>query len=307
MVVRASTGLNKCYSPGQQLWVDVGELIRDQVADSDGHTLPADTMTGSYELRDLDHATVGQLYEGKLVIDKTYGHASYGCGTCCGMERPTLNPSPFGGPPGIDNEDFIYSTEQCTGFVDDVTYYGYAWSSSNTGVATLPNSTLHTVATGAATGNAAINLQGTTRAPLCPQRTWGPQQPVTVAAPYQVEPIATDSQGIADCPAGSSGWIRNVTNQVQYSNGSAFAFAGLTAADTLSIGSRHDLGGGTATGSATTTGDGSFPDTYSVCSAACPQSTGETDALQSWTLNGSPLPHSNSIVYKCSSISDDGH
>jgi len=27
------------------------------------HTLPPATMTGSYELRDLDHATVGQLYE----------------------------------------------------------------------------------------------------------------------------------------------------------------------------------------------------------------------------------------------------
>jgi hypothetical protein len=127
----------------------------------------------------------------------------------------------------------------------------------------------------------------------------GGSQPITVATPYRLEPIATDSQGIANCPAGSAGWIRNVTNLVQYSNCSAFAFAGLTAPDLLIIGSRHDLGGGTATGSATTTGDGSFsPDTYSVCSTARPQSTGETDALQSWTLNGSPLPHSNSVVYK---------
>ena len=37
--------LEKMLLPGQQLWVDVGELIRDQVADTDGHTLPADTMT----------------------------------------------------------------------------------------------------------------------------------------------------------------------------------------------------------------------------------------------------------------------
>jgi hypothetical protein len=47
--------------------------------DSEGNTVPVDTMTG-YELRDLDHAYVGQLYEGKLVVDKTYGHAAYGCG-----------------------------------------------------------------------------------------------------------------------------------------------------------------------------------------------------------------------------------
>jgi hypothetical protein len=39
-------------------------------------------------LRDLDHAYVGQLYEGKLVIDKTYGHAAYGCMICCGHNPP---------------------------------------------------------------------------------------------------------------------------------------------------------------------------------------------------------------------------
>jgi hypothetical protein len=297
--------LEKMLSPGQQLWVDVGELIREQVADSDGHTLPADTMTGSYELRDLDHATVGHLYEGKLVIDKTYGHASYGCGSCCGYDGVVFDPITFGGPPGIDNADFIHANDTCAGDVEDVTGSAYGWGSTDTAVATLPNSTLHTVAVGTATGNAAVQLEWA-HPPKCPTQTFPPQQSVTVATPYQVEPIATDSQGVADCPAGSSGWIRNVTNQVQYSNGSAFAFAGLTAADILTIGSRHDLGSGTATGSETTTGDGSFPDTYSVCSTACP-STGETDALQSWSLNGSPLPRSNNVVYKCSSISIDGY
>ena len=94
--------IEKMLAPGQQLWLDVGRLVHDQVPDSDGRTLPPDTMMGSYELRDLDHATVGQLYEGKLIIDKTYGHASYGCGTCCGDGVPTLLPNPFGGPPGIE-------------------------------------------------------------------------------------------------------------------------------------------------------------------------------------------------------------
>jgi hypothetical protein len=60
----------KMLAPGQQLWLDVSHLIHDQVADSDGNTVPPDTMSGSYELRDLDHGYVGQLYEGKLVIDK---------------------------------------------------------------------------------------------------------------------------------------------------------------------------------------------------------------------------------------------
>jgi len=47
-------------SPGQQLWLDVGRAIAIKSGSMATHC-PA-TMTGSYELRDLDHATVGQLY-----------------------------------------------------------------------------------------------------------------------------------------------------------------------------------------------------------------------------------------------------
>jgi hypothetical protein len=120
--------LEKMLPPGQLLWVDVGHLIHDQIADSDGNTLAPDIMTGSYELRDLDHQTVGQLYEGKLVIDKTYGHAAYGCATCCGYSPPTLPPNPFGGPPGINNDDVMPSTEQCGGDLVDLADDAYNWN-----------------------------------------------------------------------------------------------------------------------------------------------------------------------------------
>jgi hypothetical protein len=60
--------------------------------------------------------------------------------------------------------------------------------------------------------------------------------------PYQIELIATDSQGPADCSSGYAGWVRNVTNQVQYQTGAAFAVSGLTVADTLKVGSPSQLG-----------------------------------------------------------------
>jgi hypothetical protein len=175
--------IERMLSPGQQLWLDVGHLIRDQIPDSDGHTIPLDTMSGSYELSDLDHATVGQLYEGKLVIDKTYGHASYGCANCCGYTLAYFDPSTFGGPPGMDYGDVIDSTEQCGGEIENVTGDAYDWNSSDTAVATLPNSTLHTIAVGGATGNATVTLQGTHPAPRCPQVTYGPAQPISVHCP----------------------------------------------------------------------------------------------------------------------------
>jgi hypothetical protein len=172
--------IEKTLSPDQRLWVDVGQLIRNQNPDSNGHVIPPETTAGSYEIRDLDHATVGLLYEGKLVIDKTYGHASYGCASCCGYKNPSLLPNPFAGPTGIDNLDVIQAEEQCGGYIDDVTGGGYSWSSSNTLVATLPTRTLHTVAIGSATGSAHISLQALGPAPRCPMQVHIPSQPVQV-------------------------------------------------------------------------------------------------------------------------------
>lgn len=175
--------MEKMLSPGQQLWLDVGHRVHDQVPDSDGHTLPPDTMTGSYELRDLDHAYVGQLYEGKLVIDKTYGHAAYGCGSCCGYAAPfDLDPDPFAGPPGIDYQDSIYATDTCAGDREDVTGSGIDWASSDTAVATLPTRTLHTVAVGSATGSALARVQWA-HPPACPTQNFGTSQGIGVQKP----------------------------------------------------------------------------------------------------------------------------
>jgi len=186
--------------PGQQLWLDVGHLVRDQVPDSGGHTLPVATMTGSYELRDLDHQLVGQLYEGKLVIDKTYGHASYGCGGCCGYTVPEMDPGTFTGGPDVDNDDSIYSTESCGGGNVDVTDAAYDWASSDTAVALLPSPTLHTVAPGTASGSADLELPWDDPRAGCPTQIFTPvQNPITVvcAVPtnYSQTSGSGDSQG----------------------------------------------------------------------------------------------------------------
>jgi hypothetical protein len=174
--------MEKMLASGQQLWLDLGHLIHDQVADSDGNTLPPDTMSGSYELRDLDHAYVGELYEGKLVIDKTYGHAAYGCGSCCGYNAVEMSPGTFDGPPGIDNSDYIYATDGCAGGQVDVTGDGYGWGTTDSSVATLPNSTLHTVGVGSTKGSALAELQFQ-HPPSCPDEVFEPQQSVRVQAP----------------------------------------------------------------------------------------------------------------------------
>jgi hypothetical protein len=219
--------MEKMLSPGQQLWFDVGHLVHDQVPDSDGHVLPLDTMTGSYELRDLDHATLGQLYEGKLVIDKTYGHAAYGCGSCCGYDGVAFDPGSFDGPPDIDNQDFIHANDTCSGTVDDVTGSGYDWSSSDTAVATLPTSMLHTVAGGKATGSNFTKLQWA-HPPSCPAQIFSPQQPVQVQTPKYFGPTGYEPIS-CDCEAGQVGaGCIEVQYQVLDQNGNPMQMSGIT-------------------------------------------------------------------------------
>jgi len=138
-------------SPGQQIWLNLGEVLRNQVPDSDGKTIPPDVMFGSYELRDLDHPVLGLLYEGKLIVDKTYGHASYGCAHCCGYTTGKMAPTPTNSPPNIDNQDTYQAYNACTSRWDDFDYAFSPWS-SNTAVATFNGALIaHTVAAGTAT------------------------------------------------------------------------------------------------------------------------------------------------------------
>jgi hypothetical protein len=122
-----------------------------------------------------------------------------------------LDPNPFGGPPGIDNSDFIYANDSCSGTKDDVTVSGYGWASSNTGVATLPTRTLHTVAVGTAKGSALAKLQWA-HPPSCPNTVFGPQQPVVVAS-VSCSPSSVTRGGTTTCtatgPTGStfSNWM----------------------------------------------------------------------------------------------------
>jgi hypothetical protein len=45
--------VEQTLQPDEQMWIDVGKLIREHVADKNGKTLPPDLTMGSYEFRDL--------------------------------------------------------------------------------------------------------------------------------------------------------------------------------------------------------------------------------------------------------------
>jgi len=126
---KSSYTIEKQLEPGQQIWADVGDIIRSQIPDKNGKTIPRDVTMGTYELRDLDHIGVGYLYEGKLVIDKSWGHGYYGCAGC-GYEGQQLLPNPFSGGVGTQGNNTAESEDMCSNSWVDVTSETYDWAST---------------------------------------------------------------------------------------------------------------------------------------------------------------------------------
>src|SRR5437667_8628081 len=105
-----------------------------------------------------------------------------------------------------------------------------------------------------------------------------------------------------------AGWSRSVTAQLRDQYGSNYSVAGLSMADPLSPGTPNDLGVSSASyGPFPTNASGQWPDTYFVCSTACPASPGSSSVLQYWTHNSIAMQHVNAVVYKCTSITIDGY
>jgi hypothetical protein len=136
------------------------------------------------------------------------------------------------------------------------------------------------------------------------------QTPGSVA---YVTTLGSQSLNAAACTAlGASGqgYRRDVTLQLYDTNSprQPIKVSGITVVDTLTPGTPNALGLGLgSTGSTTTNVYGQWPDTYFVCSAVCPASTGQSNISQSWKANGRSLPTTNAIIDKCGSITIDGN
>ena len=107
--------LEQTLQPDEQMWIDVGKLIREQTADKNGKTLPANLTSGSYEFRDLTDHAIGSLFEGKVIYDKTYGHVTYGCALCCALNNPFFSYTPLNVPLGSTAENWVNAVRSCDG------------------------------------------------------------------------------------------------------------------------------------------------------------------------------------------------
>jgi hypothetical protein len=150
--------VEQALQPDEQMWIDVGKLIRQRLPDKNGRVLPSDLSSGSYEFRDLSSHPGGTLFEGKVIYEKTYGHAVYGCNECCYYGPGVwLVFDPLGIPllGGAQNGVVSYD---CNGTLTDVSGYFFGgWSTVDPTVATVNSSGYHN---GVGVGTTTTNLVG---------------------------------------------------------------------------------------------------------------------------------------------------
>ncbi|HUD67276.1 MAG TPA: hypothetical protein VMQ17_22020 [Candidatus Sulfotelmatobacter sp.] len=140
--------VEQMLAPDEQTMLDFGKLIRDQIPDKDGRTLPLDLASGTYRLRDLTDSAAGGLYEGKVIVDKTYGHAAYGCMICCGPEYPTMEFDPINLIIQAYESQVIQAPNSCGGGVQNVTLDFPTWWTDNSLIATANNAKITGVRVG---------------------------------------------------------------------------------------------------------------------------------------------------------------
>ncbi len=146
--------LDQTIQPGEHMWVNIGDLIRRQVPDVNGKVLPATLTSGTYEFKDMTNRAHGSLFEGKVIVDKTNGHATYGCAECCGHNQGLMQPWSI--LLGFSANGSILDQNSCETFPEDITGLFSVWNSANTGIATVDNVGL---GQGIGVGSAAIRAE----------------------------------------------------------------------------------------------------------------------------------------------------
>jgi hypothetical protein len=194
---RKNYEIQQTIQPGDQMWPNLADLIHHSVPDRKGNALPADVTSGTYDLEDLNPGLGGNLIEGKVALDKTWGHLSYGCLTCCGYS-PYLSPNPTGLGVGGDGGISALGTNNCTG-ASGFSLYSYfnqstaRWWSGNTSTATVTSFKGHGVAPGTTNGFATATVpsgDGNFPKSPCPKGTQEGDNNVNVA------PTISPAQGL---------------------------------------------------------------------------------------------------------------
>jgi hypothetical protein len=299
---------DQTLAPKASSSVDVGQIIAAGEPDAQGNVIPPSVNYGGYRVRKVGPHLGATLTTEALLFDHQRKSFVSIYNTCCGLNGPpSFSPGSFLGPVGPIGNFLLQGQDYCSGQTVNLTSSG-TYSSANTAIARVGSTgNVAGVSGGSTNSNASLKYYQQRTVDTCLLKSGSSQPAINVQVPTRVEPIGppVSNSGIV-CSQGQ-GWAKVVTNQLQDQWGNGYKHAGILMADVISFGSTNQLQLSPGPGFATTDANGSWtPDFYTDCTSKCP-SSGESDALQTWTYNGIGLPHSNLVIYKCTSITIDGH
>jgi hypothetical protein len=148
--------LQHTVPPGDQIWVNLSDLIHDRTPDRKGRVLPVDLSAVTWDLRDL---TPGghSLMENDLGVDHTWGDQIVpvpACPDCCGLTSVGFSPSFLNLPVGGDDTVEIDGVNMCSGAGEDITGDFGTWASEDAAIAKVSSAKVTGVAPGSTTGEA---------------------------------------------------------------------------------------------------------------------------------------------------------
>lgn len=154
--------LEQALAPDEQMWVDVGEIIRTGKPDMNGAVLPKDLASGSYQFQDLTNKAVGALYEGKVIYDVSSGHVTYGCAVNCCNRSVYLNYNPLSVAITLTFTNGVSGDDTCGDDGANLSGDFWNWSTVNPSIATTTKGGTHT---GMALGSTTSSTYGQVERP----------------------------------------------------------------------------------------------------------------------------------------------
>ncbi|HXE05669.1 MAG TPA: hypothetical protein VN579_06760 [Bryobacteraceae bacterium] len=304
--------------PLSTVTVRIDDIVRKQQPDDHGNTLPPDATSGMVGWVTLANPKVlGLLAQRDSISGIVRPFACAETYAVCAIGVPDVNIaidsftgdlSPNVSTCGTNND--CNCVESCLNGGGNLS--SYDWSSGNSSIASLTSNPSYsfgdyegmgpgsTVSAVTAVDNLMCQVQGGGQLTV--------QIPTAVKFVTETSHQSLSSAACSQLGGSGQGFRRDVTLTVVDQGGAPIRQSGITMADTLKPGSPNDLGiTAGSNGSVSTNLSGQWSDTYWVCSAVCPASSGQSVVAQSWKAGGTLLPTGNVIVYKCGSITIDGH
>jgi hypothetical protein len=178
--------LEEQVAPGEQMWVNLEQLARQQLPDRNGSFLPSDVSAVTYDVQD---PTPGghSLMANDLAVNTAMGQAVPACPTCCGYSDVFFDPSVA----QVVIDEFlglgVEAINACSGAQSNIDPFMTDWFSSNANIAAVTPERVQGASVGSATAFAQGNVQVYGGPCGCFYERLEPSAPVTVTPTLVVQ------------------------------------------------------------------------------------------------------------------------